>query len=211
MPTSPDEVTGGLVDALRAGSLAERPWAYVNLSGGIPMPIATSLADRFEEVPLTRCEQTEGGKTYRFGTADLSKETGELPRFWRSLVQATDDEAYRTAMSELTKLDLHPTRLTLSLWEYRSGDWLSPHLDKPEKLVTQVVYLTREWREGDGGRLLIMEGHEPTSVVEKAEPRVGNASVLVRSEASWHAVEQVAPGASPRRSLTLTFWKSASG
>lgn len=205
---SADEVTERIIDVLRSGTLKAHPWRYMNVENALPEHVATFLADQFDRVALMPCEKTEGAKTYRFRCRELSQATGELPMFWRSMAEKFGEGAYCAAMSELTRLDLRGSRVALNLWEYRSDDWLSPHIDKPDKLVTQLIYLTRGWRPGDGGRLLIMESDDPASTVDLGEPRAGSTSVLVRSRSSWHAVERVASGGGPRRSLSITFRKS---
>jgi hypothetical protein len=43
---------------------------------------------------------------------------------------------YRGRMAELTGMPLDDAAFTLDVWEYRTGDWLAPHVDKADKLVT---------------------------------------------------------------------------
>jgi hypothetical protein len=60
-----------------------------------------------------------------------------------------------------------------------------------------------------GGCLQILRSHDPRDVVAELPPKLGTASVLVRSERSWHAVSPVTRGArSPRRSLAVTWFRA---
>lgn len=158
---------------------------------------------------MSRCEQIVGDKTYRFATATLTLDSSIPAGLSREGLTAFSSDAYREAIGTLTGVRLGGAHVTFDLWEYAAGDWLSPHVDKPDKLVTQVIYLTPEWREGAGGRLLIQESEEPASTVHRIPPRFGNATILVRSDSSWHAVEPVGAASPLRRSMTVTFWSQA--
>jgi Rps23 Pro-64 3,4-dihydroxylase Tpa1-like proline 4-hydroxylase len=125
-----------------------------------------------------------------------------------ALAEVLSSPDYRRAVAALTGTPLDGADLTLDVWEYRSGDWLAPHVDKPEKLVTHIFYFTERWAIGDGGRLLILSSSDASDVARALAPRIGCSTLLVRSETSWHAVEQPVPGAAHRRSVTATFWKN---
>jgi Rps23 Pro-64 3,4-dihydroxylase Tpa1-like proline 4-hydroxylase len=195
-----------LLDQIGSAALVPHPWRHAHLESAIPPELAEDLVACFERAPLLRCEQTGADKTYRFSTATLSLDSPLPGGPWREGLRTFSSGAYREALGSLTGVPLGGADVTFDLWEYVEGDWLSPHLDKPEKLVTQVIYLTPGWHEGAGGRLLIQECDEPASAVRRIPPRFGNATILVRSNSSWHAVEPVAPGSPPRRSMTVTFW-----
>ncbi|MFC4856081.1 2OG-Fe(II) oxygenase family protein [Actinophytocola glycyrrhizae] len=193
---------------VRAATMTTTPWAYAYLPETLPAGVAPGLARTFDRFALTRCEQTDQDKCYRFGTAALDEGDVALPtEVWQSFVDALSGAAYRDAMSELTGVPLAGTRRTLSVWEYDTGDWLAPHVDKEDKLVTQIFYLTESWRDGDAGRLLVLATADPSSAVAALPPRLGASAILVRSDSSWHAVEKPAVSGTKRRSLTVTFWR----
>lgn len=198
-----------LIDQIGSAMIEPYPWPHAHLDRAIPSDLASDLVACFGSAPMSRCEQTQADKTYRFSTAALTLDSPIPGGLWREGLKAFGSGAYREALGSLTGVRLCDADVTFDLWEYVGGDWLSPHLDKPEKLVTQVIYLTPGWREGAGGRLLIQERDEPASAVCRIPPRFGNATILVRSDSSWHAVESVGPGSPPRRSLTVTFWSEA--
>lgn len=202
-----------LLPALAQATLDRMPWPHAYLSTVLPPDAALRLSRSFDRFGLRWCEQTRRAKSYRFRTARLDQiDATRLPGTdWAPVVELLSAPAYRAAMSELTGVGLDHADLSLSLWEYQTGDWLAPHVDKPEKLVTQIFYLTEQWRDGDGGRLLIMETSDPSSVARALPPRLGSSAVLVTSEVSWHAVEAPGPGAGHRRSITATFWRASGG
>jgi len=197
-----------LIGALRSGSLTRQPWPHGYLAETLPRDVALRLSRSFDTLSLTPCEETEREKTYRFRTARLYGLAADGPPIadWATMVAALTAPAYRQAMSGLTDVALEHAELTIDLWEYQTGDWLAPHVDKPDKLVTQIFYLTQIWRPDDGGRLLILRSARSSTVARALAPMLGASAVLVRSEHSWHAVEPPGPHSAPRRSLTATFW-----
>jgi hypothetical protein len=195
-----------LIDKIGSATIEPYPWRHAHLDGAIPSDLARDLVACFDLAPLSRCEQTRADKTYRFSTATLTLDSPIPGGLWKEGLKAFSSGAYREAIGSVTGVRLSDADVTFDLWEYVEGDWLSPHLDKPEKLVTQVVYLTQGWCGGAGGRLLIQECYEPASAVHRIPPHFGSSTILVRSNSSWHAVEPVEPGSPPRRSMTITFW-----
>lgn len=193
---------------VRSATMTSTPWAHAYLRETWPAGVALRLSRSFDGFALTRCERVEHEKSYRFGTAELGAPGVQPPtQEWSSVVEALSGNEYRHAVSELTGVPLDGCRFTLSVWEYGSGDWLAPHVDKPDKIVTQIFYLTEGWQDADGGRLLVLENADVSSMVHALPPRLGASAILVRSENSWHAVEPPAAAGPLRRSITATFWR----
>jgi hypothetical protein len=87
---------------------------------------------------------------------------------------------------------------------YNSRSGLAPHTDRPHRVMTQVLYLNREWKEGWGGELQLLGSADPGDVVHSIAPIPNRAVTMLRSGSSWHAVTpptQEAPR--HRRSLLL--------
>jgi hypothetical protein len=206
---SSTRVQDHLIDGLRAATLTPQPWPHSYLPATLPQDLALELSRSFGGFAMELCEETEREKSYRFRTVLLDGfAADQLPTSgWAEMARLLADPAYRVAMSELTGVDLHDRHPTLSLWEYQTGDWLAPHVDKPEKLVTQIFYLTEGWGENDGGRLLILRSADRAAVARALPPVLGASAVLVRGADSWHAVEPPGSRTVPRRSLTATFWR----
>lgn len=203
---SDHELGEAVVDRLRAARMTSRPWAHTYVADTLPADDVERLSRSFVDFPLVDCEETEREKTYRFATVDLDARLArEVDGGWAALVGALTGPDYRAVMSELTGVPLADSTLSLALWEYRGGDWLAPHVDKPDKLVTQIFYFTEDWVEDHRGRLLILDAPDTAAVSHALPPRSGGSAILVRSESSWHAVEPLSASATPRRSLTATF------
>src|SRR5215469_14113994 len=148
-----DRLGEHLIGALAAARLTDSPWPHAYLERMLPPAFAAALTDSFGRFDLERCVETEREKSYRFGTGRLDAlDPAALPAAqWTRLVAVLGGPEYRDAMSKLCDVPLDDAEFTLSVWEYRGGDWLAPHVDKADKLVTQIFYLTRAWQPGDGG------------------------------------------------------------
>jgi hypothetical protein len=135
----------------------------------------------------------------------------DLSDAWRVLATDLLSAEYRQAMTALTGCDLSRTLMEVNVFHFGPGGSLGAHCDLPEKLVTHVLYFNRSWNSADGGCLSILRSADPSDLVAEIPPIVGNSSILVRSDNSWHAVSRVVKNsASSRRSVTVTFYPPGS-
>ncbi|MEU8786253.1 2OG-Fe(II) oxygenase [Streptomyces sp. NPDC048637] len=110
---------------------------------------------------------------------------------WRRLVSEVTGPAYRAAVAELTGLPVGDAPVEVNAWRYAASCWLDPHVDKPEKLVTHVLYFNEAWPAGRGGDLLLLASSSGDDVARRVPPHANTGVLLVRGEDSWHAVERV--------------------
>jgi SM-20-related protein len=134
-----------------------------------------------------------------------------LSPVWKSLAEELLSPAYRSAMSQLTELDLNDLPMEVNVFHYGRSAWLGPHVDLEDKVVTHVFYFNEVWSETDGGCLAVLRSAEMADAVRVIPPLAGNSVVLVRSQNSWHAVTRVSDNCRiSRRSMTLTFYRPGS-
>lgn len=74
------------------------------------------------------------------------------------------------------------------LAHYPKGSYYKKHLDQFEgrnnRMISMIVYLNKEWKEGDGGELRIYpEGEDPINIAP-----LENRCVLFRSDTLFHEV-----------------------
>jgi SM-20-related protein len=157
----------------------------------------------------------DGEKAYAYQARPLISlgaasptDAGELSTEWRTLLMEVLSPDYRSAMSQLTGLDLSTARLEANLTAYGPGHFQGPHVDREQKLVTHVIYLSQNWLPTDGGSLLILRSNDPNDIASTIAPRAGNSVVLARSRSSWHMVQRVQ--AEKRRALNVVFHRSGS-
>jgi len=125
---------------------------------------------------------------------DGDDDTLPLPEPWRRFVAGVTSPAYRAAVAELTGLPLETATVEVNLWRYGHSCWLDPHVDKPEKLVTHVLYFNESWPADRGGELLLLGSPSVDDVVRRVVPAVNTGVLLLRGDDSWHAVERVRDG-----------------
>ncbi|MEU2065744.1 2OG-Fe(II) oxygenase family protein [Streptomyces anulatus] len=95
--------------------------------------------------------------------------------------------------------------LDIRLVRHESGDWLSPHTDREDKLFSHIIYFSTRWDAEWGGCLEILRSSDPADAVARVVPRLGASALLARSDESWHQVSPVTPvpGIPPRASLLV--------
>lgn len=209
-----------MIDLNRISShtLQSRPFAWAEIDRLYSSEDAAALAATYPLDGFKTVSGYGGEKNYEYEARSLihmgaSAPTApeELSEAWASLARTLCSVTYRQAMSRLTGLDLLAVPLEVNVFHYGPGSSLGPHLDLPDKLATHVLYFNTEWDCADGGCLSILNSADPADLAKAVQPLVGNSAVLVRSEASWHAVTPVVRhSAVSRRSLTATFYQPGS-
>jgi Rps23 Pro-64 3,4-dihydroxylase Tpa1-like proline 4-hydroxylase len=197
-----------MLDRLDQCELRSEPWEHVEQLDFLDRDAADLLAQSFDDIALDRHESSDGEKPYRLSNHLLPARFEQPDRPWQHLANFLQGPDYRSALERLTGRRLDG-RVTLNMWAYHPGDWLGPHLDKPGKQISQVLYLTPGWTPADGGRLAMLAGEAMSSVIRYVPPLYGGIFVFTRCERSWHAVEPVSPGGAVRRSMTLNYWSDA--
>ena len=143
--------------------------------------------------------------------ADCISHPADLSEAWKLLALDLLTPEYRSAMSELTGLDLTNAPMEVNVFHFGPGCSLGSHCDLPDKLVTHVLYFNRSWNTSDGGCLNILRSADMADVAAEIPPLVGNSAVIVRSDHSWHAVPRVIKHSpQSRRSVTVTFYQPGS-
>lgn len=131
----------------------------------------------------------------------------ELSEAWLRLAADLLSPDYRQAVSTLTGRDLMGAPMEAYVCHFGNGAWLGPHLDLKEKLMTHVFYFNEDWDPENGGCLNILGSSDMSDCIAQIPPNVGNSSLLVRSNNSWHSVSRVVNGCSTsRRSMNVIFY-----
>lgn len=140
-------------------------------------------------------------------SASVATFSDSLSSAWRALAQDLLSTEYREAISHVTGLDLMQAPMEANAFHYGALAWQGPHKDLPIKRVTHVLYFNENWQAADGGHLRILRSQAMDDIHTTVAPEVGNSSLFVRSDSSWHAVEPVVADCQrTRRSLVVTFY-----
>lgn len=197
-------------------TLESEPYDWAEVGGLLPPRAAAAVARSYPRDHYKTLSGHDGEKQFLYEARSLVAMGARRPSFaaglaapWLELAQDLLSPEYRTVMSLLTAYDLTEAPIEINVFHYGPGSSLGPHLDLPAKLVTHVLYFNPSWNPDDGGCLSILRSQDPRDVAAVIPPLVGNSSVLVRSDRSWHAVQPVVPGCrTSRRSVTVTFYRT---
>ncbi|WP_445261968.1 2OG-Fe(II) oxygenase [Pseudomonas sp. EA_65y_Pfl2_P74] len=183
----------------------------MELSGVIHQPWQRRLRTKISSLTFQETTVQSASKTYRMNVCPLLSSDGAAARLdagsvWELFCAELMGVRYRTAVGELTGLDLRDCRLEINAWIYDAGCFLAPHTDKEDKILSHLFYLVPRWETSWGGRLLILRSHTLEDCAYALTPTPDKSVILLRSALSWHAVEQVNPIARfPRLSVQVIF------
>jgi Rps23 Pro-64 3,4-dihydroxylase Tpa1-like proline 4-hydroxylase len=188
--------------AIRAGQLEDRPYPHAVLDNSFEdLETTVALSDEFPSSGFrydVRESNEDGKKRYRAHNYQLvsfgrpaEENIARLTGRWRQVLDDLMSDAYRDAIEEVVEADLSATVLDVRLVRYARDCWIEPHVDRPDKVVTQLFYFNLEWQEGWAGALRILRGSDMDDYERQVFPHAGNSVVMVRNDDAWHGVPPV--------------------
>lgn len=186
------------------------PFTWYEIRRALDSAAASELFSTFPTDGFQQVGRSDAEKSYEMWVRKLHPDDGvgvPLSRSWASFVTAVTAPRVRADLTKLTGLNV-AGRAEVNLWRYSGGSWLSPHVDKPEKLLTIVIYLNPDWPEGAGGNLLILNSSSMDDISTRVRPELNTGVILIPTEDSWHAVEPVTNGTvRERASVQVIFYR----
>jgi len=200
--------------AVRSTRLATDPFGWAFTAAALRSADAGALRSSFPREGFWRVHSRGQERVMDFRVRPLLPLGHDRPVLdasldppWRVFADALLDPAYRSGVEAVTGLSLEDAPLEVSIWRWGVDAQLGPHVDIPRKRVTQVFYFNDEWDPRWGGCLRILRSDDVGDVVEELPPSLGSASLIVRSERSWHAVPAVRPEAPTERLSVVATWQ----
>jgi len=205
------------LDALAATPLQQAPYDWALVDGAFDRERAPALIDTFPTRDFWQIAGHDGEKSYTYDArplvicgADHAVELSPLSEPWQEVVDDLLSPGYREALSTAIRRPLDDAVMEANIWRWPNQAHLGPHLDMTEKIVTHVFYLNAGWNPWWGGCLRILNSKDEDDLASEIPPLLGNASILVRSDRSWHTVSPVGAAPVPRRSLIVTWLHAGS-
>jgi hypothetical protein len=203
---------------IASSDLRKEPYEWARIDRAIPEERVRELIESFPDDEFWELAPRDRERQWSYSArplvplgADAPDEALEWTAPWRELVDDLLSPAYRESLSELIGKPLDDALMEASVWRWEPDAHLSPQTDLAEKIVTQVFYLSYGWDPSWGGCLEILRSPNSRDVFEELPPLPGLASVLVRSDRSWHAVSPARDSApEPRRNVVVTWHRPGS-
>jgi len=205
-------------DALAATPLRHDPYEWGLTQQALDPARAGALIDTFPTHDFWQIAGHDGEKSYTYDArplviagADRAPRLSPMSDAWEETVADLLSPRYREALGQMLGMSLDGAVMEANVWRWPNSAHLGPHLDMRHKLVTHIYYLNAGWNAWWGGCLRVLRSKDEGDLTAEIEPRLGNASILVRSERSWHTVTPVSASAPvPRRSLIITWFRPGS-
>jgi SM-20-related protein len=210
-------------DALSSAELCTDPYPYASYDKAFHEPeslTSTFPTSGFEWHSQRKLLETLGRKgsdawyQHSVATRPLLElgstephEPSELDEVWLALAEDLLSDAYRENLSALTGRDVRSLPMQAHFWRFEPGSHFQPHVDKPHKIVTQLLYLTEDWSAEMGGCFRILGSDDPEDVLEEVPPLPNNSLVLSRTDNAWHSVSAIPRDTDrSRRLVQIWFW-----
>lgn len=181
----------------------------------IPASAQKDLLNAYPKEGFKRCQRAVlPGKLYSFSMHPLVDDGSRVDSslweccIWRELVDSILDVSYRQALSEALDIELCDAIINMGLYKFDTGDYVGMHVDREDKIATQIFYFNSLWGVQDGGFLQLFRNNEKNSCFLSLPPLSIYSVAIARDEAAWHAVSPVTElSGQPRMSLQLEYYR----
>jgi len=189
------------------------PYQWAHIDQLFSMADAAHLATSFPRDKFKKVKGYDGEKGYEYmsrslvhmGAQVISHAEGLDPA-WLALAGDLLSAEYRSALKQVTGLDVTSAPMEVNVIHYGPGAFMGPHVDLKAKMMTHVLYFNETWDPRHGGCINILRSSDPNDVLTQVLPVVGNSVLLVRSKKSWHSVSRVTRDCmTSRRSINVIF------
>ncbi len=134
-------------------------------------------------------------------------EPDSLDDVWLDVAADLLSPEYRDCLSDVAGFDVRRLEMQAHFWRFGEGAFFQPHVDKPHKMVTHLMYLNEQWTPQMGGCLQLLGSGDRDDVRVEVAPIKNTGLVLRRTDSAWHAVSAISRGCEQmRRVLQVWFW-----
>jgi Rps23 Pro-64 3,4-dihydroxylase Tpa1-like proline 4-hydroxylase len=116
-----------------------------------------------------------------------------LSLVWHNFISQITDPAYINTILQFAQILSVPYYIKVGFYTFSDGGWISPHIDNPGKIFTQIFYFNSFWDINWGGKLVILKSNDPKDIIISVPPLVDYTATIFRSNNAWHMVEPVIP------------------
>lgn len=174
------------------------------------------LNNFYPQEGFERCVRDSGPKKhYSFDLLELVRDNSIndsvkpfVNPIWIELSQTLLCEKYHDLISKHLNLNLKNAKINVGLYKFKPGDWVAPHIDNEDKILTQIFYFNDYWSMDWGGHFKLLTSNDIEGESFSVPPFSNFSVMLVRNDKAWHMVTPVESIAQqPRLSMQLEFIK----
>ncbi len=212
-----------LVDRICGAQVDPRPSGNFYVEDVFPDPLYREILsrlpadDRYDFIEHPDAVLPDGTKTRKLldlGPHTLARLEARDQAFWRELMAILVSERLQQAILEkfadriVERFGTHRPPLVTVPILYRDfpGYRIGVHTDAPYKVATMQFYLPRDDSQLHLGTSFYFRTAEGFQKYKTNVFKPNSAYAFVRTEESWHGVERMAMGESPRDTLALTIY-----
>ncbi len=138
--------------------------------------------------------------------ANFKPEDLEYGPSFKQLLEEVDSDEFQAAVENKFGVDLNNTTKTITVRKYSEMSDGNIHTDHPSKVMTVLIYFTREWNQ-EGGRLRMLRSKtDIEDYAAEATPIGGTLLAFRRSNKSYHGYKRFE---GERRMLQVNWVKSS--
>lgn len=187
----------------------QHPFPYVEVRGALDQESARLLRRSFPRNLDLTIRGSGTDKTYivsnkRILGVDGTRWTRSAA--WNRFLDSVLRSDYHDYLSGISGASLRGALVEVDVNAYGAGGYMSAHTDRPEKVLSHIIYLSPYWDDAWGGELALLDGAQGR-VIRSVRPEWPTSILLPRSDQSWHSVAPVALHSPTRRStIQISFW-----
>lgn len=185
-------------------SYFKAPWEWGVIDNLISINNVKLIADEVKKLNFQSVSSKRSDKNYSMGLIDLQKYRLKSGTLNQLVFELTSNE-YLSNLESVTNSQLRSREIELNIWCYGMADYLSPHVDKDYKFLTQLIYLNECWESNYGGTLNILGSNNEDDLYERIQPKYIRSPLIKNSQNAWHSVSPVSPNAPSRYCLQMIF------
>lgn len=192
-----------------------QPYRWIELTNTLSEPHKSVLVKNYPDDSYTSIMESGSARNYNYDARAFVSMEGKIPNWghlhltWYKLAEYLLSPRYREFIRQITGISLDNLVMEANLYKYGWGHHMDAHTDMDTKVLTHVIYFNEDWNENDGGNLRILYSNNVYDVSRIVTPNIGNSVILIRSDNSWHCVENTNVEKT-RRCMTVTFYKPGS-
>ncbi|CAI0942983.1 2OG-Fe(II) oxygenase [Serratia quinivorans] len=192
------------LSAFDDASYYKEPWEWGLLHDLISPDGIKSITDEVKNLNFRAVASNSGDKNYRMGLIEMRKQEVKSDALNELIIELTSDN-YLTKLEIFTNSQLRDREIELNIWRYSMKDYLSPHVDKDYKFLTQLIYLNESWETYYGGSLNILGSSNEDDIYERILPTCNLSPLIKNCKNAWHSVSPVSSSAPSRYCLQMIY------